>query len=70
MLSRRSQSPTAEAQRHAAAAAESPVPNANPGVVELKLPSKTEPLQVQIADTNRRAIWRTAALLCWARNPP
>lgn len=47
-----------EAQRHAAAAAESPVPNANPGVVELKLPSKTEPLQVQIADTNRRAIWR------------
>ena len=27
-------------------------------------------LQVQIADTNRRAIWRTAALLCWARNPP
>ncbi|CAJ1440202.1 unnamed protein product, partial [Effrenium voratum] len=31
---------------------------AAPGVVELKLPEKGEPIQVQIADTHRRALWR------------
>eukprot|EP00913_Durusdinium_trenchii_P008407 g7897.t1 len=28
------------------------------GVVELKLPNKGEPIQVQIADSSRRALWR------------